>query len=338
MGDDGTAGGPGLVLLVGAPRSGTTWLQSMLGAHASVASPQETDLFRRYLEPLTQAWRWQLRGGPEAWAKRRFKGLPAVLTAEEFTEVARGLLGAILEKAAALEPGATVVVEKSPSHSLCGEVVAELAPQARVVHLVRDGRDVVSSLLAASEGWGRWWAPRTFPHAARSWVEHVHGARQIAALGVATLEVRYEELVRRDTGVLREVHAFCGLEVGEQECAGLYESFSFERMSGAAPPRLLVGGEFGTAAQGRAEPEGFFRRGRIAGWRDEWSPLDRLVFDAVAGDLLVELGYERDRRWAGSPIRALLYRTQAGAAAVVASAGHRVGQRAERFSARFPRR
>ena len=69
---------PRLVLLVGAPRSGTTWLQSMLGAHPAAATPQETDLFSRYVTPLADAWSWQLRGGPDAWRKRRFKGLPAV--------------------------------------------------------------------------------------------------------------------------------------------------------------------------------------------------------------------------------------------------------------------
>ena len=50
-----------LVLLVGAPRSGTTWLQTMLGAHPDVVTPQETDLFSRYLAPLDDAGAHQSR-------------------------------------------------------------------------------------------------------------------------------------------------------------------------------------------------------------------------------------------------------------------------------------
>ncbi len=35
---------PSVVFLVGAPRSGTTWLQHLLGAHPRIATRQETDL------------------------------------------------------------------------------------------------------------------------------------------------------------------------------------------------------------------------------------------------------------------------------------------------------
>lgn len=338
MGEKPSAAGPDLVLLVGAPRSGTTWLQNMLGAHPTVSSPQETDMFRRYLEPLTDAWRWQLRGGPEGWASRRFKGLPAVLTTEEFSTITRSLLAAFLEKAAALEAGATVVVEKSPSHSLCGDVIAELAPDAHVIHVVRDGRDVASSLLAASTGWGRWWAPRTLPRAARAWATHVRGARRIAELGVPYLEVRYEQLSRGDTGLLREIHGFCGIEVTDADCQDLYESFSFERMAGARASGPLVGGEFAGHAAGRTEPEGFFRKGKVAGWLDQWQTRDRLVFDAVAGELLVELGYESDRRWAAKATRRRLYTAQAFALNVIGGVARGIGRRGERLSESMPRR
>ena len=126
-----------------------------------------------------------------------------MLTSEEFFAIARDFTHTILENAAALRPGATIVLEKSPSTSLCADVIARLTPDARVVHLVRDGRDVAASLLAASEGWGRWWAPRTLPLATQSWVTHVQGARRASALGLPYLEVRYETLSRRDSAGLR---------------------------------------------------------------------------------------------------------------------------------------
>lgn len=338
MGERAETAGPSLVLVVGAPRSGTTWLQNMVGAHPTVASPRETDLFSRYLAPLTEAWRWQVRGGPDGWAARRFKGLPAVLTEAQFLDATRVFLDSILVKVTELEPEATVVVEKSPSHSLCAETIAELAPRARVVHLVRDGRDVAASLVAASEGWGRWWAPPTLARAGRSWTRHVRGARRFAELGVPYLEVRYEELSGGDLGLLRAVHEFCRLDVTEAECARLYEAYSFERMAGAAEGELLVGGEFGPFAGNRTEAQGFYRKGQVAGWRDEWSVRDRLVFDAVAGDLLVELGYETDRDWAADRGPGLRYRAEAFTLAALARASRRVARQAQRLADRTPRR
>ena len=331
------ADAPRLVLLVGAPRSGTTWLQSMLASHPNVASPQETDLFARYLEPLTQAWQWQLRGGPPAWARRRYKGLPAVLTTAEYTAIVQDFAAAIVERAAALHDGASVVLEKSPSTSLCAGAIAELTPDAKVVHLVRDGRDVAASLLAASAGWGRWWAPQTVPDAARSWVNHVQGAREARDLGVPYLEVRYEALVAGDVPSLQAVHEQCGIAVSEDECRELYARFSFDRMASGTPPEPLVRGEYAEVAVEWDEPEGFYRRGTVAGWHEEWSTRDRLKFDAVAGDLLVALGYEPDHSWAGDPTRARAYRMEAKASDAVARSARWLSEQGERLAARTPR-
>jgi hypothetical protein len=325
---------PALVLLVGAPRSGTTWLQRMLAAHPSVASPQETDLFARYLEPLADAWAWQQRGGPDAWKARRYKGLPAVLTSDEFTTITRDYVQAIVARAAALRPGASIVLEKSPSTSLCADAIAQLTPDARVLHLVRDGRDVAASLLAASEGWGRWWAPRTLPDAARAWVRHVEGARRADALGVPYLEVRYEALVAGDAGLLRAAHDFCGIATTEAECKELLDRFSFDRTAASG---LTIGGEFAEAGAGWDEPEGFNRRGVVEGWTSEWGTRDRLQFDAIAGGLLVTLGYEPDHRWAADPMRTRVYRFEAAASAAVARSTRWLGKRGERLAARNPR-
>ncbi len=40
-----------------------------------------------------------------------------------------------------------------------------------------------------------------------------------------------------------------------------------------------------------------FRRGQIGGWREEFTAEHKALFKEVAGDILIELGYERDRRW-----------------------------------------
>jgi hypothetical protein len=230
-----------------------------------------------------------------------------------------------------------VVLEKSPSTSLCAAAIAELTPDAKVVHLVRDGRDVAASLLAASEGWGRWWAPRTVPDAARSWVRHVEGAREARDLGVPYLEVRYEALIAGDVASLQAVHQLCGIELTEAGAQDLFARFSFDRMAAGTPPEPLVGGEYAEAAAGWDEPEGFYRRGVVAGWQDEWSTRDRLRFDAIAGDLLVRLGYEPDHGWAADPTRTRLYRMESRANDAVARSTRWLSKQGDRLAARTPR-
>ena len=323
---------PRLVMLLGSPRSGTTWLQSLLGAHSDIATPQETDLFRVYLEPLVDAWSKQRRGLDDVEARRR-KGLPLVLTESEFDAAVGTLLRATLRAVERMKPSATVVLEKSPSHSLCVDTILRFAPDARFLHIVRDGRDVVSSLIAASGSWGARWAPSTVARSARVWRTHVLGAREAARCG-AYHEVRYEAL-REPAGVslLRDVFEFVGVDISETQAASFMEEQSFERASGrgVVSASILTGGEGASSAAARHEPEGFFRQGAVGGWRAEWSADDKRAFNEVAGDLLIELGYERDSKWVGShPRPRLATRVKHRAANTTAKALRSIAERVER--------
>jgi hypothetical protein len=58
----------------------------------------------------------------------------------------------------------------------------------------------------------------------------------------------------------------------------------------------------GEAARSGADvsfPEDFIGPGTAGRWQTQLDAADREAFDAVAGELLVELGYEADRSWAG---------------------------------------
>jgi hypothetical protein len=174
------------------------------------------------------------------------------------------------------------------------------------------------------------------PRAADSWVRHVRGARRFADVGVPYLEVRYEALRGGDVAGLAEVHRFCGLDVDETACRALLESFSFERMAANDEDEILVGGEFAPHVRERREPEGFFRKGAVGGWRAEWSGNDRLLFDAVAGDLLVSLGYEPDDSWAGGAREHAAFRRSVRRKRAVAAVARRIGRRGNRVLRGLP--
>ena len=86
-------------------------------------------------------------------------------------------------------------------------------------------------------------------------------------------ELRYEDLVAAPEQPLREISSFLGLEF---EPAMLEYHRSVDRSRLADHPRLAQ------------PPAGDVRR-----WREEMEPRESELFEAIAGDLLAELGYAR---------------------------------------------
>ena len=98
--------------------------------------------------------------------------------------------------------------------------------------------------------------------------------------------VRYEDL-RRDTAATLETLArdIAGRDLPPGRAAAIAEDFSFERLSGGRKP-------------GQEDKGSFLRKGVVGDWPGHFSPAARATLDRHAGDELVLLGYEPDRRWA----------------------------------------
>ena len=106
-------------------------------------------------------------------------------------------------------------VETTPHTLLHMNMMGRLFPRGRFIHVVRDGRDVVSSLLQRD-----WMDPATGekvwcckdPESAANYWTHVVDAIRTQAETVEGryLEVRYEELVSHPEAVIRQVLAFLG--------------------------------------------------------------------------------------------------------------------------------
>ena len=290
--------GDRLVFIVGSPRSGTTWLQRMMGAHPAVATGQETDLLNRFCQNLYGTWDNQL-SDPEEWQRRRHKGLPAVLTEEEFDALVLELTERVYCKVLSLRPGATVVLDKNPEYSLCVPLIRRMYPESAVIHLVRDGRDVASSLLAASRGWGADWAPRQLGRAAQKWRSYVESAMRAAQSG-RYLEIRYEDLRADGAHVLRECLEFAGVAAPAEQCAEIVARFELQSARDRIDDPIAWSGEVVRRLGGSpAEPEGFFGTDSNGGGRPAWSRRDLWEFEEAAGDLLRRLGYADEDRRAG---------------------------------------
>ena len=192
--------------------------------------------------------------------------------------------------------GKRLVGDKSPL--LTPETIEEISvvyPEARVVHIIRDGRDAAVSAAHHARNFGRAKDPRQddnlFEPAqirklAADWNARVgRTARDGPRLfGDRYAEVRYEDLLADPEGEMARLLGFLGAAADERSVGRCVGAASFERLSKGR-------------TRGEEEPSSFFRKGVAGDWRDAFTEEDRRVFKEEAGELLIELGYEKDDGW-----------------------------------------
>jgi hypothetical protein len=287
--------GRDLVCIVGCPRSGTTWVQRLLAAHPRVRTGQESDVFDIYLGPQLRAWRRELdptssgRGGV---------GLACYFDDASFLRALRRYASDLLEPMLGGLGPHDLFVEKTPSHALYIPEILQLFPGTRFVHVLRDARDTVASLLGAARSWGKGWAPRRARAAALMWVNHVTAVRQARVPSSQLYEVRYEDLHVDTPRVLGDLAAWLGLDWAPADVQAAVQANAPEvaRAGGGTP--IPLGGAFGARFGGVVkEPPGFVRKAQVGTWRQDLSPLERLLVWRVASPTMAEVGYPWPRPW-----------------------------------------
>lgn len=190
------------VIIFGAPRSGTTYVMEILNAHPRVHITQETRLF--------------------VWLHRALASLAhpqvAMTQRAEFEEYLKGELPKLLRSFYRQQrPDASIWGDKNPHYAApenAGvlDMITDLFPGARFIHVMRDGRDVVASLLRKRHSNGEPWV--SFDDAHYAWNSHITTGRAFAesATPGTVLEVRYEELIADDLGMARRMCEFLGID------------------------------------------------------------------------------------------------------------------------------
>jgi hypothetical protein len=283
--------GYNMVFVVGCPRSGTTYLQKLLASHPRVLTGQESDLFDMYIGPLTRIWERELRTPSDG---RGGVGLGCYLSEEEFITAVKGFLMQLLKPMISnLQPN-EIFLEKTPSHAFFIEEILELLPQARFIHILRDVRDVVASLLAASRSWGKGWAPRDAKQAARLWLRHVEAVeRTKAEVPVGQFfEVRYEMLWETPNEVLKKLSDFMGMEWPDQDIAEAVRMNSFEAAKRGLGTLIPKGGEFGKRTGPVVnDPPDFMRQGVPGGSRRDLNLVEKFLVWRVTRKTVGRIGY-----------------------------------------------
>jgi hypothetical protein len=259
------------VFIGGAGRSGTTLLGDLLGAHPAHICTPETSF---KLELVRCGWDrpgGDLRAGLQrVRADPKFRDLGIAVPDLTRPSIAELMTAVVKRYAVATgKPDARVWIDHTPSNLAIGHVLLEQFPDARLIHLVRDGRAVAASVIPLD------WGPNDVIAAAFDWIISV-------ALGLAletrypgrVLRITYEDLVRSPADVLQRACAFAEL---------------------AYDPAMIRGGGLrvptSTARQhalvGRPPDPS-----RIDAWRTQLSRRDIEVFESEVSSLLEQLGYE----------------------------------------------
>jgi PAS domain S-box-containing protein len=252
------------IVIGGCGSSGTTLLRQMLDRHPAIfCGPESTLFLRRTTSDADLAERF---GFAEAQVRRwRTESRSKLEFIERF------------QAACLARSGKAVWAEKTPENIRQFPDIARRFPRARLVHVIRDGRDVACSLRRAE--WMKLekitgGAPRNSPEVLetciRYWAERVAFGRSLAG-SPRYHEIRYEDLVADPERALRDLMAFAGL---------------------AWDPRMLQADEACPTRDGRPI------YGASAGrWRREFSAGEAEIVERHAGPLLAKLGYETARDW-----------------------------------------
>jgi hypothetical protein len=287
----------GLLWIFGSSRSGSTWLLRMLAELDGVVAIDDPHLGHHLgvWRPIPLAWAASTEP-PELTTlldlKREEDGyFFADRYRESWWEPLRELVRARFEAQADDLPAAggggapTYVVKEPGSH--VATLLTELFPESKLIFLLRDGRDVVDSWLAAYSDdswaipggafpvapWGRLplirWLSSVWVYRTRE-VWRAYGAHDAEG----RVLVRYEELRNRTAEALERVAALLDFEIGTGALEEIADRHAFERV----PPQ-----ESGS--------DKAIRLAKPGAWKENFSAEEQLAMHEVMGETLAEFGY-----------------------------------------------
>jgi len=287
---------PRVIWMFGSPRSGSTWLLRMAGEHPAIATMNEPTI-GYYLSPFLSnepGYRAEDLDLSTFTMRRVMEGDPERFFAAEYADVwlpgLRRLISDRLRAHLEREVGGSaaddaLLLVKEPNGSQSADVIMRAQPNARLLFLLRDGRDVVDSELASYAVGG--WQERSFAHmrgiaeserldfAARSayqWLwrtevvesafaEH-HGPKHL---------LRYEDLLGEPERHVAELFEWLGVGLDRAEVASVVDRHRFKHQ------------DKGPTRQNRFATPG--------AWRENLRPDERAAVEEILGAKLRELGY-----------------------------------------------
>ncbi len=296
--------------IFGHARSGTTLLMRLVRLHPEVHCNYQAHFFTR--QPLLKS----LVSTPEAeeWLTRKSNRWNQGRDLSPL--VLRAAADFIMERDAAKE-GKMIVGDKSPSSTIHGQAVRDMHsiyPDAKLVYIVRDGRDVLiserfrnfveeSKFLSAEDkqiiedlqkdqtqftnGTRSIFTETFIRRVAAGWVKNLQETEDEARklFGENYFGMRYEDLLSTPFEEMTKLWEFLGVKQIDQS---LSEEIKAEMTSNPDEEWQAKRNE-GIAF--------FLPKGQAGNWQRLFTKRDKSVFKEVAGEMVVRWKYEKDLNW-----------------------------------------
>lgn len=194
---------PDPIIILGAPRSGTTYLNTVLNEHPDIFITHETRIFVWLYKSMVAGmnnpqWFLSHKDRFEPFMRERLMSV-----VEDFYEE--------------LRPNVKYWGDKnphyaSPNHDGTLQMIRDIYPGSKFIHCYRDGRDVVASLLRKRFPNGGKWADFELAHSV--WNGHIELGH---AFGDQVSddrfhEIKYEDFITADTRNARSLFEFLGID------------------------------------------------------------------------------------------------------------------------------
>jgi hypothetical protein len=281
-----------LIWMLGSPRTGSTWLMQLFAEIPEIAVIDESYL-PLHLVPIDHTVpdgeyfeHGQRADDPHYFFAKRY--LPE-LRPELRELMMRGLLRQLGELGQTMDPKWIVIKEPNGSHA--SDSVMSLFPESRLLFLVRDGRDVIDSLIDAMLARDSWWQqsqvsdePRIVSermafinHHANLWLQRTNSTQRAFAATPEhlRLQVGYEALLADTATGFGEMLEWLGMQVEPEAVRAAVEKCAFSSIP--------------------ADKKGPGKRARSANpgqWRERLRPGEIELVEKVMGAKLRELGYD----------------------------------------------
>jgi len=281
-----------LVLVLGAPRSGTSWLSTELLSHNNhtMNEPQIGRHlgfnigFKDSLMPITELFYYE----PDYFFSFKYS--------KTWEYYLRKLILHRLH--AQFEDLNRKIIIKEPNGSIGANVLCRCLPNARIIVCLRDGRDVVDSRLDGVQpgGWSTRRPGKSRAELSKDKESSMPQSQRLAVIKFQSnlwnlimksimsayenhsedrkLMIKYEELLSNTFQVLQKIYEFIQVQISEKELKDLIEKYDFNNI-----PDSIKG-------------SGKFRRfAKVGLWKENLNHEEQILVNEIMGSFLQKLGY-----------------------------------------------